>query len=519
MKPKNTTALEEYINKVYKIVLISVPGACQAAGILYTFEKAIGLFPTVSWMMLAVFDITCLIYLAIGIWFVKTGYTGEGVKPQRLKHAKLFLVIIMFIQYNFILYMIPSTEFWAFIFLFTLATSLFLDSKMVLITGIELTVSIIVSWILRGSVLMPVKDALFIPNMLNRTVCIPLTLAFLWLLTWLVERYMVNAKKDEMEKNNERVQNMLVSVSELSEKIGKAGEALSEITSNESASAEELSATTESLLSNNTVLSEKSNNSISNLNELRHWEDVVSSHVNKVEQTSQDLLMESRNNEERLLSLKEINAEVIASMSNTNQVAARLSDAVNQIGEMLNIIGEISSSTNLLALNASIEAARAGEAGKGFAVVASEVGNLANNTQESLKQVTSVINNVRQNVAEMTRCVEQDAGKLEQQNTYFADAYEEMQNMTALLNTSIENVHSMGDAHNKQTEVIHNTVQINEDIAESIKRENAEFSNMNSMVENNTEDIARIAEQVADLNQMTVEINQLLSQNEQTKRE
>ncbi|MBQ2801363.1 MAG: hypothetical protein IJF03_08245 [Lachnospiraceae bacterium] len=47
--------------------------------------------------------------------------------------------------------------------------------------------------------------------------------------------------------------------------------------------------------------------------------------------------------------------------------------------------------SRLLALNASIEAARAGEAGKGFAVVASEVGNLANSTQGSLKEVESVI--------------------------------------------------------------------------------------------------------------------------------
>ncbi len=514
MEHKNTTALEEYINKVYAIILLSVPGACQAAGLLYTFQKAFGLFPTVSWMMLIIFDITCLLYLAIGIWFVKTGYAGGSVKPQKLKHAKVFLIIIMFIQYNFILYMIPSTEFWAFIFLFVLATSLFLDSKMVLITGIGITVSIIVSWIPRGEVLMPVKDALFIPNMLNRAVCIPLTLAFLWLLTWLIERYMINAKKDEMEKNNERVMNMLVSVSEMSEKLGNASKVLSEITSNESASAEELSATTESLLSNNATLIEKSNDSIVNLNELRHWVNVVSSHVGKVEQTSQDLLEESHNNEKRLHSLKEINAEVTTSMSNTNQVAAKLSDAINQIGEMLNIIGEISSSTNLLALNASIEAARAGEAGKGFAVVASEVGNLANSTQKSLEQVASVVNNVQQNVAEMTRCVEQDAEKLEQQNTYFLDVFKGMQNVMTLLGTSVEDIRSMGEAHNTQTEVIHNTIQINEDIAESIKRENAEFSNMNSMVENNTEDVARITEQVADLNQMAEEINQLLSQND-----
>ena len=109
MEHKNTTALEEYINKVYAIILLSVPGACQAAGLLYTFQKAFGLFPTVSWMMLIIFDITCLLYLAIGIWFVKTGYAGGSVKPQKLKHAKVFLIIIMFIQYNFIYRFVDSS--------------------------------------------------------------------------------------------------------------------------------------------------------------------------------------------------------------------------------------------------------------------------------------------------------------------------------------------------------------------------------------------------------------------------
>ncbi len=107
-------------------------------------------------------------------------------------------------------------------------------------------------------------------------------------------------------------------------------------------------------------------------------------------------------------------------MNSTNQVAVKLSEAVEEIGVTLNIIGEISSSTNLLALNASIEqVARAGEAGKGFAVVATQAGNLANNTKESLEQVAKVIANVQQNVSDMKKYVEENADKLEKQNEYF----------------------------------------------------------------------------------------------------
>lgn len=315
-----------------------------------------------------------------------------------------------------------------------------------------------------------------------------------------------------MEKNNERVQNMLHSVSGLSEQLVKAVDVLQTITLNESSSSEELSATSEQLLSNNTALRGKSEESIVNLNELQQWETLVSRHVTEVENSSRELLEKSRVNEQRLHSLKEINAEVSESMNSTNHVAIKLSEAVEEIGVTLNIIGEISSSTNLLALNASIEAARAGEAGKGFAVVATQVGQLANNTKESLEQVAKVIANVQQNVSDMKMYVEENADKLEKQNEYFNEVFAGVRDMIDVLHTSIENIDSMGEAHNQQSDVIRNTVEINEHIAESIKQENTEFCSINEMVETNSKDIVEMTEQVAVLNQMAEQINDLLAQ-------
>ncbi len=511
MESKHMTALDDYINKVYTIVLLAVPGACQAAGILYTLEKVIGLLPTVSWALLIVFDCTCLLYLAIGIFFVKTGFENHMVLRRKLTQGKLFLIIIMFTQFNFILYMIPSSDFWAFAFLFTIATALFLDSKMVIATSIEITLSLIVAWIIRSNVLLPADNEYFMPNIINRCVCIVLSLAFIWLLTWLVEHFLVNAKKDEMEQNNERIQGMLISVSQLSEQLGNAGAVLSNISASESASAEELAATSENLLTNNTKLRRKSDDSLENLTELQHWESIVSEYVAQVESSSKDLLERSHDNEKRLQALKEINMSVADSMECTNQVAEKLSEAVEEIGITLNIISEISASTNLLALNASIEAARAGEAGRGFAVVAASVGSLANDTKDSLEQVTKVITNVQQNVSNMSKYVEQNMEQLQQQDNHFQAVFAGIQEMIHILYTSMERINAMGEAHQKQAEVIKNTVTINETIADSIKQENTEFSNINDMVENTTKDLTQMMEQVTVLNQMVEQINQLLS--------
>lgn len=95
---KHLSALDEYINKVYVLVLLLIPGACQCAGLAYTFEKIMGWLPTVNWMALILFDTTCLIYLTIGIYFVRTGFKDGFVLPGKLKAGKTFLVVLAFIQ-------------------------------------------------------------------------------------------------------------------------------------------------------------------------------------------------------------------------------------------------------------------------------------------------------------------------------------------------------------------------------------------------------------------------------------
>lgn len=177
------SALDEYINKVYVLVLLLVPGACQCAGILYTFEKFMGWLPTVNWLALILFDVTCLIYLMTGIFFIRTGFSNGLVKDSRLRAGKIFLVVIMFIQFNFILYMIPAKDFWGFAFFFVVLTTFFLDYKMVAITSIEIAGSLAASWILQAGVLLPAKDTMFIANMLNRIVCVSLSLPTTVLLT------------------------------------------------------------------------------------------------------------------------------------------------------------------------------------------------------------------------------------------------------------------------------------------------------------------------------------------------
>ena len=72
---------------------------------------------------------------------------------------------------------------------------------------------------------------------------------------------------------------------------------------------------------------------------------------------------------------------------------------VSALGELVEVIKNISSQTNLLALNASIEAARAGEHGHGFAVVAEEVRKLAQSSSQAANQVWQGIERAQQSVS------------------------------------------------------------------------------------------------------------------------
>lgn len=441
---------------------------------------------------------------------MRTGFKDGIVSDLKLKAAKIFLVVVMFIQYNFILYMIPSTEFWGYALLFVIATAFFLDVKMVAFTAVEIAVSVFASWFISGETLLPVKDALFTPNLIARIVCLVLSLTFVVILTYLISYFLVNAKKDEMERNNEKVQLVLNSVQNLANDLSAAGSSLSQISESESTSAEELASTSNQLLENSNLLENKTEESLSNLDDLHSWEDIVAGNVEKVEGTSNQLLEKAQENEKLLGDLQSINEDVSSSMSVTTEVAEKLSSAVQEIGVTLKLINDISTSTNLLALNATIEAARAGAAGRGFAVVAHEVGNLAKSTKNSLDEIEEVIKRVKSNVQEITMHVEDNSQKLTQQNECFNNVFRAMQEMTQLLEISVETISEMGKAHGRQAEVIKSTVSINQSIAESIKDEIAQFKSIDAMAGGNAEDIEQITHQVALINGMVGEVNDLL---------
>ena len=102
--------------------------------------------------------------------------------------------------------------------------------------------------------------------------------------------------------------------------------------------------------------------------------------------------------------------------------------------EIITVIQNITENTNLLSLNASIEAARAGEAGKGFAVVAGEIHKLAEDTQNSAVEITSLLQNFHQISDKVRHSVNGMLEDIDEQNGNIDKTYSEFDVMQRELN-------------------------------------------------------------------------------------
>jgi len=158
--------------------------------------------------------------------------------------------------------------------------------------------------------------------------------------------------------------------------------------------------------------------------------------------------------------VRAINA-LAGKVEEANDLIAQLEADSDRIGTVLDVIRGIAEQTNLLALNAAIEAARAGEQGRGFAVVADEVRTLASRTQQSTREIQSMIE------------------ALQERTTQAAQAMQEGSNQAR---TGVDKVTLSGEALQKIVKAVITITDMNTQIATASEQQSAVSDEINRNV-------------------------------------
>ncbi len=462
--PNNMNTIIEYQKKTLKFVLIiySISG-CLAA-IVFSLMKYIGLYESIEWKYIGIFGILAIIEATVFKILHNKTIDGGSFKEKYFNVLKKLIFILTFVNYLYLVFMIPSKELWMSIFYFIILGALFLDIKLnivFLLTGIICQIILFTI----NPITLP-NEEFFAQELIIRTIVISLTSLGIFMFTLFASNLLKESGKSEeaLRKNNEKITAIFNQTGEISNDLLESSEILASIAEEESRTMQEIAYTSQDVLNSSDEMLIKSQENTKILENLLHTNEVISSKAEKSEQASSKLIHLANENEKYLNEAMGIMTDIKGGIEITFTSTKNLQDKANKVDEILLIINNIAQQTNLLALNASIEAARAGVLGNGFAVVAEEIRNLAENTRESLNAVSVITNELTQNIVDVESLMDKNNNQIIDGNNIVGQMVENVKRMIEDLKGSAQDIKDIHVIVDKQLDQTRNIVGFNEKI-------------------------------------------------------
>jgi len=191
--------IRKYWDSVYIYVLLLMPGFCACAGIWWTVCKLLGWYEHLDWTQLLTFDFTQIIYFTVAILFITRNRKDHSYIPEHLPEVKGFIVIALFIQYNFIMYLFPSVHVWECTFLFFAIIVFLFDSRLTLLNIITYFFALLIAHLLRPGVFLPADGSNVTEIIAWRIMIYWLTSICILIIVYFVERFLMQAQQSREE--------------------------------------------------------------------------------------------------------------------------------------------------------------------------------------------------------------------------------------------------------------------------------------------------------------------------------
>lgn len=196
----------------------------------------------------------------------------------------------------------------------------------------------------------------------------------------------------------------------------------------------------------------------------------ISEQIQYIKENAAKIGISGKEANQTISQLEAYNNETLQSVEHISIQAAKTDESVNHIKNAVQIITGIAEQTNLLSLNASIEAARAGESGKGFAVVAKEIQVLAEQCNQSAKEIHDISNHLVDNSSLTVDAVKIVRENVDNQNIMLSSTKSTFENINQMLEHSdkaIKEINEKINTLNNEKEHIIESAQSLSDVAQA----------------------------------------------------